>query len=198
MVKTLFLTFYLPLPFRKPEGHFIKKIRFKLILNICTALDKTVIRCYIMYMENKKILLLNGPNLQLLGVREPEIYGSTTLPEIVAEIRSQAAAAGYELVDFQSNSEGELVSCIASAYTGRFAGIIFNPAAYTHTSVALRDALAAVRIPTVEVHLSNISSREEFRKTSLTAEKCIGVVAGFGPDSYELALRGLLKHLSAK
>ena len=176
----------------------LKKFQFKLILNGNTALDKADIRCYIMCMENKKILLLNGPNLQLLGVREPEIYGSTTLPEIVAEVRALATAAGYELVDFQSNCEGELVSCIASAYTGKFAGIIFNPAAYTHTSVALRDALAAVKIPTVEVHLSNVSSREEFRKTSLTAEKCIGVIAGFGPHSYTLALQGLLKHLSEK
>ena len=133
-----------------------------------------------------KILLINGPNLQLLGVREPGIYGGDTLPEIVARVR---------LTDFQSNHEGAIVDRIGSARADGFVGIIMNPAAYTHTSVAIRDALAAVKLPAVEVHLSNIHAREEFRHTSLTAPMCIGVVAGFGADSYLLALRGLIAHL---
>lgn len=142
-----------------------------------------------------KILLINGPNLQLLGVREPGIYGGDTLPEIVARVRKAAEEAGYELTDFQSNHEGDIVDRIGSARADGFAGIVMNPAAYTHTSVAIRDALAAVRLPAVEVHLSNIHAREEFRHTSLTAPMCIGVVAGFGADSYLLALRGLIAHL---
>lgn len=142
-----------------------------------------------------KILLINGPNLQLLGVREPGIYGGDTLPEIVARVRKAAEEAGYELTDFQSNHEGDIVDRIGSARADGFAGIVMNPAAYTHTSVAIRDALAAVKLPAVEVHLSNIHAREEFRHTSLTAPMCIGVVAGFGADSYLLALRGLIAHL---
>ena len=142
-----------------------------------------------------KILLINGPNLQLLGVREPGIYGGDTLPEIVVRVRKAAEEAGYELTDFQSNHEGVIVDRIGSARADGFVGIIMNPAAYTHTSVAIRDALAAVKLPAVEVHLSNIHAREEFRHTSLTAPMCIGVVAGFGADSYLLALRGLIAHL---
>lgn len=142
-----------------------------------------------------KILLINGPNLQLLGVREPGIYGGDTLPEIVARVRKAAEEAGYELTDFQSNHEGDIVDRIGSARAEGFAGIVMNPAAYTHTSVAIRDALAAVKLPAVEVHLSNIHAREEFRHRSLTAPMCIGVVAGFGTDSYLLALRGLIAHL---
>ena len=142
-----------------------------------------------------KILLINGPNLQLLGVREPGIYGGDTLPEIVARVRKAAEEAGSELTDFQSNHEGAIVDRIGSARADGFVGIVMNPAAYTHTSVAIRDALAAVKLPAVEVHLSNIHAREEFRHTSLTAPMCIGVVAGFGADSYLLALRGLIAHL---
>lgn len=141
----------------------------------------------------KKILLINGPNLQLLGVREPTIYGSVTLPQIVEDLRSRAAAQGVELADFQSNSEGAIVDRIAAALSDETEGIIINPAAYTHTSVAIRDALAAVRIPAVEVHLSNVSSREEFRNKSLTAPVCRGVIAGFGAQGYRLALQALLE-----
>lgn len=141
----------------------------------------------------KKILLINGPNLQLLGVREPTIYGSVTLPQIVEDLRSRAAAQGVELADFQSNSEGAIVDRIAAALSDGTEGIIINPAAYTHTSVAIRDALAAVRIPAVEVHLSNVSSREEFRNKSLTAPVCRGVIAGFGAQGYRLALQALLE-----
>ena len=141
----------------------------------------------------KKILLINGPNLQLLGVREPSIYGNVTLPQIVEDLRNRASAQGVELADFQSNSEGVIVDRIAAALTDGTEGIIINPAAYTHTSVAIRDALAAVKIPAVEVHLSNVSSREEFRNKSLTAPVCRGVIAGFGAQGYRLALQALLE-----
>ncbi len=141
----------------------------------------------------KKILLINGPNLQLLGVREPSIYGNVTLPQIVEDLRDRAAAQGVELMDFQSNSEGAIVDRIAAALTDGTEGIIINPAAYTHTSVAIRDAIAAVKIPAVEVHLSNVSSREEFRNRSLTAPVCRGVIAGFGAQGYRLALQALLE-----
>lgn len=142
-----------------------------------------------------KILLLNGPNLQLLGSREPDIYGKTTLATIVADVTALGKKLGVEVEAFQSNSEGELVTLIGSAPANRFAGIIINPAAYTHTSVAIRDAIAAAALPAVEVHLSNISSRETFRHESLTAPVCIGVVAGFGAFSYQMALLALLKRL---
>ncbi len=144
-----------------------------------------------------KILLINGPNLQLLGEREVGIYGGVTLPEIVDRVTREAADAGYQLEAYQSNHEGDLVDRIGRAAREGFAGIILNPAAYTHTSVAIRDALAAVKLPAIEVHLSNIHAREEFRRHSYTAPVCIGVVAGFGADSYLLALRGLAAHLAA-
>ena len=142
-----------------------------------------------------KILLLNGPNLQLLGSREPDIYGKTTLATIVADVTALGKKLGVEVEAFQSNSEGELVTLIGSAPANGFAGIVINPAAYTHTSVAIRDAIAAAALPAVEVHLSNISSRETFRHESLTAPVCIGVVAGFGAFSYQMALLALLKRL---
>ena len=145
----------------------------------------------------KKILLINGPNLQLLGVREPEIYGVATLPEIVSDLRKEAGLLGLELEDFQSNSEGALVDKIGGSLSAGIDGIIINPAAYTHTSVALRDALAAVALPAVEVHLSNVSGREDFRRRSYTAEKCIGVISGFGALSYKLALRALAEYLDS-
>ena len=141
----------------------------------------------------KKILLINGPNLQLLGVREPSIYGNVTLSQIVDDLRQRASAQGVELMDFQSNSEGAIVDRIAEALADGTEGIIINPAAYTHTSVAIRDALAAVKIPAVEVHLSNVSSREDFRNRSLTAPVCRGVIAGFGAQGYRLALQALLE-----
>ena len=144
----------------------------------------------------KKILLINGPNLQLLGVREPDIYGRATLPEIVAALRRRAGELGAELTDFQSNSEGAIVDRIGEALTDGTDGIIINPAAYTHTSIAIRDALAAVRIPAVEVHLSNIVSREEFRNRSMTAPVCRGIIAGFGAEGYFLALSALLQNES--
>ena len=143
----------------------------------------------------RKILLINGPNLQLLGIREPGIYGVKTLPEIVDDLREYALELGCELEDFQSNSEGALVDKIGGSLAAGVDGIIINPAAYTHTSVALRDALAGVALPAIEVHLSNIHGREDFRHKSYTAAKCVGVISGFGAFTYRLALQALVNHL---
>lgn len=138
-----------------------------------------------------KILFLNGPNLNLLGQREPDIYGSTTLADIEAEVRKRAVQAGAK-VDFrQSNLEGELVTWVQQAKS-EFDVIVINGAAYTHTSVALRDAILAVGVPTIEVHMSNIYRREEFRHKSLIAPVCHGQIAGFGAKSYFLALQAAL------
>ena len=142
------------------------------------------------------ILFLNGPNLNLLGQRQPEIYGRTTLADIEAKLREQAAQARATLDFRQSNHEGELVSWIQQA-AGKFSVIVINAAAYTHTSVALRDAITAVAIPAIEVHLSNIHAREEFRHRSLIAAVCQGQIAGFGENSYYLALQAALQ-LKAK
>jgi len=141
-----------------------------------------------------KILVLNGPNLNLLGRREPDIYGSLTLADIEKSVRAHAKDCGVEADFFQSNDEGALVSKIGEA-AGHYDGLIFNPAAYTHTSVALRDALMAVKLPCVEVHLSNPQNREEFRHKSLTVAACIGQVSGFQDHSYILALDGLIQYL---
>jgi 3-dehydroquinate dehydratase type II len=143
-----------------------------------------------------RVLLVNGPNLNLLGKRDPEHYGRATLAEIEARVKALGGELGLEVDCVQSNSEGALVDAVQSA-SGRAAAIIINPAAYTHTSIALRDALAAVGLPAVEVHLSNIHAREEFRHTSLTAPACRGVVAGFGAEGYLLALRGLAALLAS-
>jgi 3-dehydroquinate dehydratase-2 len=142
-----------------------------------------------------KILVLHGPNLGLLGKREPGIYGACTLDEINQRIRKKADELDVHLEGtFQSNSEWELMEKIHSA-AGSVDGILFNPAAYTHTSVALRDALLATAVPFVEVHLSNTAAREPFRSTSYFSDIAVGVVAGFGPDSYLLGLEGLVASL---
>lgn len=142
-----------------------------------------------------KILVINGPNLNMLGKREPEIYGKTTIEEIEKALVEYAQSfSGVELEFFQSNHEGEIVEKIQSALNV-YDGILINPAAYTHTSVAIADAIKAVNIPCVEIHLSNIHSREEFRKNSFTAPACIGQIAGFGKNSYLAALFCLVKHL---
>ena len=140
------------------------------------------------------LLLLNGPNLNLLGQREPGIYGSGTLASIEDGLRQEAAAAGAELDCFQSNFEGALVERIHQAM-GASQGILINAGAYTHTSIALRDALLGVAIPYVELHLSNTHARESFRHHSYLADKAVGVVCGFGAHSYALALQGLIHHL---
>lgn len=144
-----------------------------------------------------RITVINGPNLNLLGKREPGIYGATTLADINENLAKAGLTLGVTLQFFQSNHEGEIVDAIHQA-AGCCDGIIINPAAYTHTSVAIRDAIAAVGIPAVEVHLSNVYSREEFRHKSLTAPVVLGQIAGFGAAGYELALRGLVGKLTAK
>ncbi len=141
-----------------------------------------------------KILVLNGPNLNLLGTREPDKYGTQTLADIETFVRDEASKLNVEVTFYQSNIEGELVNKIQEA-KGNFDGIVMNPAAYTHTSVAIRDAILAVNIPTVEIHLSNIHTREEFRKTSLTAPACIGQITGFGANSYKLGLIAINNYL---
>ncbi len=144
-----------------------------------------------------KILILHGPNLNLLGEREPEIYGHTTLADIDAALGAQAAAAGHTLTSFQSNAEHALIERVQAARQARIAFIVINPAAFTHTSVALRDALAAVTIPFIEVHLSNPHAREPFRHQSYFSDLAVGVVMGFGVDSYRYALDAAIKWLAA-
>ena len=139
----------------------------------------------------KPLLVVHGPNLNLLGTREPEVYGRTTLGDIDASLVRLARELGWELETFQSNGEGDLVTRIQQAAT-RNAGIVINPGAYTHTSVAIRDAVSAIPVPVVECHLSNIHKREEFRHRSLVAGVAVGQVMGFGADSYLLALRALV------
>lgn len=144
-----------------------------------------------------QILFLNGPNLNLLGQREPEVYGRTTLGDIEAMVRRRADELGVS-VDFrQTNLEGELVNWIQEAKK-RFAAIVINAAAYTHTSVALRDAISAVAIPTVEIHLSNVHAREEFRHKSLIAPVCVGQISGFGVFSYILGLEAAVNVIGSK
>jgi len=141
-----------------------------------------------------KILVINGPNLNLLGTREPGIYGAETLDDITVALQAAAQQLTVSVQFYQSNSEGELVDAIQRAF-GTFDGIIINPAAYTHTSIAIRDAISAVAIPAVEVHLSNVYSREEFRHHSYIAPVAIGQIAGFGSAGYRLALEGLVGYL---
>ncbi|HBD20197.1 MAG TPA: type II 3-dehydroquinate dehydratase [Arenimonas sp.] len=142
-----------------------------------------------------KILVLNGPNLNLLGEREPGIYGRATLADITARLAARAEAAGHALESFQSNAEHELVNRVQAARADGTAFLLVNPAAFTHTSVALRDALAAVALPFIEVHLSNPHSREPFRHTSYFSDIATGVVCGFGADSYAYALEAAIARL---
>jgi len=143
------------------------------------------------------ILVLHGPNLNLLGTREPEVYGRTTLADIDRELASLAAKLGVTIETFQSNHEGALIDRIHAAARDGVAGMLINPGAYTHTSIALRDAIAAVALPTVEVHLSNIHARETFRRRSHIAPVAIAQVAGFGAAGYGLALQGLVARLQS-
>ncbi|MEO0407044.1 MAG: type II 3-dehydroquinate dehydratase [Cyanobacteria bacterium P01_A01_bin.135] len=145
-------------------------------------------------MSQYSILVLHGPNLNLLGKREPSVYGTLTLDEINASLALAAKCLDVILTTLQSNHEGELITCIQDAL-GKQDGILINPAAYTHTSVGIRDAIAAVALPTVEVHISNVHSREPFRHRSCIAPVAIGQISGFGADSYLLGLQALVGHL---
>lgn len=149
------------------------------------------------YNRVAQILVLHGPNLNLLGDREPAVYGHTTLAEIDRALTVQAEAAGHTLTCFQSNAEHELVDRVQAAKRAGVGFILINPAAFTHTSVALRDALAAVAIPFIEVHLSNPHAREPFRRQSYFSDLAIGIVAGFGADSYRYALDAAIRQLAA-
>jgi len=141
-----------------------------------------------------RVLVLNGPNLNLLGIREPEVYGRDTLDDIVQRVRGHVADRDVEVRAVQSNVEGELVDALQDARTWAD-GVVLNAGALTHYSYALRDAISATELPVVETHLSNVHAREEFRHTTVIGAVCIGVVAGFGADSYLLAIDGLLRHL---
>ena len=142
-----------------------------------------------------KFLILNGPNLNLLGTREPSHYGVASLDEVNKKLGVSAKSAGVQLLTFQSNSESELIDNVHAAPHEDIDFIIFNPAAFTHTSVALRDALLAVKIPFIEVHLSNVHAREDFRKHSYFSDIAVGVISGLGPIGYELALQAALSYL---
>jgi len=142
-----------------------------------------------------EILVLNGPNLNLLGAREPEHYGTTTLEAINQRLAKQAESAGHRVSFFQSNAEHELVGRVQQAMKDKVAFILLNPAAFTHTSVSLRDALAAAHIPFIEVHLSNVHARESFRKHSYFSDLAAGVISGLGAQSYELALTAAIERL---
>ncbi len=144
-----------------------------------------------------RIQVVHGPNLNLLGTREPDVYGSATLEDVGALLEARAKELGVRLASFQSNHEGELVEHIQRA-VGEADGILINPAGLTHTSVVLRDALLATGLPVVELHLSNVHAREAFRRTSLVSDVAVGVVCGFGVESYRLGLDGLVTHLRAK
>ncbi len=141
-----------------------------------------------------KILIINGPNLNMLGVREPEKYGNTTLSDIEKELYAYSFELGVDIETFQSNIEGEIIDKIQKAL-GFFDGILINPGGYTHTSVAIRDAISSVNLPCVEIHMTNIHAREEFRQKSLIAPVCIGQISGFGKESYSLGLKALNDYL---
>jgi len=146
-------------------------------------------------MPSKSILVLHGPNLNLLGLREPEHYGSTTLDSINQTLSSQAKSAGIALESFQSNSEADLVTKIQSLATNKADFVIINPAAFTHTSVAMRDALSAVKVPFIEVHLSNVFAREAFRHHSYFTDIAVGIISGLGAQGYSLALDYAIQHI---
>jgi 3-dehydroquinate dehydratase II len=143
----------------------------------------------------KQVLVINGPNLQLLGTRKPDVYGATSLTELEQHIASVATSVQVGIDFFQSNCEGAIVDRIAAAKQDGVNGIVINPAAYTHTSIAIHDALESVAIPAIEVHISNVHTREEFRHNSMTAPACVGQIVGLGTDGYEWALRALVRYL---
>jgi 3-dehydroquinate dehydratase-2 len=142
-----------------------------------------------------KLLIINGPNLNMLGIREPEKYGSTTLEELEKELHTYSFELGVNIETFQSNSEGEIIDKIQLSLNN-FDGILINPGGYTHTSVAIRDAISAVNLPCIEVHMTNIYAREEFRHKSLISPVCIGQITGLGENGYKLGLKALCDYLS--
>lgn len=142
-----------------------------------------------------KIIVINGPNIQLLGVRKPEIYGKVTLSGLQKRLEKVAEELKVDISFFQTNHEGEIVDIVGSALKNGVDGIIINPAAYTHTSIAIHDALESVEIPAIEVHISNIYRREDFRRKSVTAPACLGQISGLGTDGYEWALRAITDYL---
>ena len=144
----------------------------------------------------KSILILHGPNLNLLGSREPEIYGSDTLADIDGRLLKIAAGSGVSCASFQTNSEGDLINRIHTAKADAVGFIVINPGAFTHTSIALRDALLAANIPFIEIHMSNVHAREPFRQHSYLSDKAVGVICGLGASGYEFALNAAIKHLS--
>lgn len=141
-----------------------------------------------------KILVINGPNLNMLGTREPEKYGTTTLEDIEKNLHAYSFELGIDIETFQSNHEGEIIDKIQSAL-GNFEGILINPGAYTHTSIAIRDAISSVNLPCVEVHMTNIYAREEFRHQSYISAVCVGHIVGFGGNVYKLGLKAICEHL---
>lgn len=143
-----------------------------------------------------KFLILNGPNINFLGIREPDVYGNSTYEDLKRTITDYAVTKGVEVTFYQSNHEGDLVDAIQKAYYDKLDGIVFNPAAYTHTSIAILDAVKAISIPTVEVHLSDVNSRDEFRRVSYVREACIDTVCGLGFGSYTKAIDLLAAHLT--
>lgn len=146
----------------------------------------------------KRVLVLHGPNLNLLGAREPDIYGEHDLATVNTDLEALGAELGAELTCHQSNHEGRLIDLLhAAKLDGSADGVVFNPGGYTHTSVALRDAIAGTELPTIEVHMSNVHAREDFRRRSLLAPVCVGSICGFGAASYTLGLRALLDYLNA-
>jgi len=141
-----------------------------------------------------RVLVINGPNLNLLGTREPDVYGAETLDDILADLRDHASARGVELTDFQSNFEGAILDTLHAART-EVEGIVMNPGAFTHYSIAIRDSISGIGLPVIETHLSIVHAREPFRKESALAPACLSVVAGFGRNSYFVALEAMLRHL---
>ena len=145
-----------------------------------------------------RVLVLHGPNLNLLGTREPEVYGSWTLAQIDQLLRAEGQARGVEVLSMQSNHEGALIDAVQAAARDGVGAIVLNPGGYTHTSVALRDAIVASGVPVIEVHLSNVAAREEFRRTSLIAPVSVGTIAGFGAESYRLGLLAAIATVAAR
>lgn len=145
-----------------------------------------------------KIAVINGPNLNFLGIREPNVYGNSSLSELEKDLMTYGKEKELEILCFQSNSEGELIDYLQKCYNDGIDGIVMNPGAYTHYSYALADAIKSIHLPVVEVHISNIHNREDFRKNSVTAASCVGVVEGFGMESYFVGLEGLIRKLKTK